>query len=209
MIDKRMALFAGAAVTVALLPGCAVGPTAEEVKQQRAAAAAVPPAAPPVPSSSPLPTPSEPTPSGAPTTRVGPVDPAQAPAPTPASVALEVVKRNGLTLVVAPVTVHGTEYQFLVDTGASSTLVTSDAASEMDLQSTGDSARARGVGGATTVRLAQISDWSLGGSRLPDSQLNVGSVDLPPGVSGLLGSDVLSTFGRVTIDYAGAHATFG
>ena len=58
-----------------------------------------------------------------------------------------------------------------------------------------------GVGEAVDV---EVTDWRLGDVPLPPS--TVGALPLPGaedemGFQGLLGSDILSTFGAITVDY--------
>jgi hypothetical protein len=62
-----------------------------------------------------------------------------------------------------------------------------------------------GVIGEQTVPLAEVASWRLGDVELAPAR--VALVDLPgpdqgPGLVGLLGSDVLSRFGCVVVDYA-------
>ncbi|WP_167662421.1 hypothetical protein, partial [Salmonella enterica] len=65
------------------------------------------------------------------------------------------------------------------------------------------------IGGQSKAYLANISDWKLGRAEVPTSTVAVADLTLRGGLVGLLGSDVLSTFGKVTIDYANEKATLG
>ncbi len=144
------------------------------------------------------------------TPTVGPTDPSQSPKPQPAAVSLQVVKRNGATLVLAPITIHGKAYPFVVDTGASATLISSAYMKRLGLKATGQAPiPVAGVTGSGNAQLATISDWAIGRSRIPTSTITVTKLQIGSGLVGLLGSDVLSTFGKVTIDYKQEKATLG
>lgn len=102
-------------------------------------------------------------------------------------------------------------FQLLIDTGASTSMVEVDTANTLDLSSADASALVRGVGRAVAMAtVAAIRRWHTGDIRLPDGDVLV--TDLPrmlegqPTVdgrrtAGLLGSDVLSGLGIVTIDF--------
>lgn len=142
---------------------------------------------------------------------VGPVTPSATPSPKPASIPLRVVKEAGEALVLAPVTVKGKEYAFIVDTGASVTLVSESFAKEAGLEPNGKTLPITGIGGGSAARLADVSGWSLGKAELPTITVGIGISTFSPTakIAGLLGSDVLSTFGKVTIDYSAAKAYLG
>ncbi len=101
---------------------------------------------------------------------VGPTKAGQSPGPKPVTIDLQVIKRRGAALVVAPVVVHGKTYLFVVATGATATLVDQSYANAPGLKKT---------------------------------------IHLGAGLVGLLGSDVLSTFGKITIDYSAQKASLG
>ncbi len=141
---------------------------------------------------------------------VGPTNPTQSPGPTPTVVDLQVVKRNGAALVIAPVTVNGKTYLFVVDTGATATLVDSSYAKTLGLKSTGKAPiPVAGLTGSGQAYLATISHWKIGRANVPTSTVTVSTIHLGIGLVGLLGSDVLSTFGKITIDYKTQKASLG
>jgi hypothetical protein len=141
---------------------------------------------------------------------VGPTDPSAEPVPQPAAIDLEIVKRKGAAVVIAPVKIHGKTYQFIVDTGASATVIDESHAKELGLKRTKDAPiPVVGIGGSEKAYLATISSWSLGRAKIPTSTITVSNIGLTGDLVGLLGSDVLSTFGRVTIDYDKQKATLG
>jgi predicted aspartyl protease len=142
---------------------------------------------------------------------VGPTNAAASPNPQPASIDLQVIKRNGAALIVAPVKIQGKTYEFIVDTGATATLIDTKYASVLGLKKTKDApVPVTGIAGSTKAYLATISNWTIGRSKLPTSTITVGTIGLGGGdLVGLLGSDVLSTFGKITIDYDKQKATLG
>lgn len=142
---------------------------------------------------------------------VGPTNANASPNPQPAAVDLQIVKRNGAALIVAPVKIQGKVYDFIVDTGATATLIDSRFAKVLGLKKTKDAPiPVTGVAGSTTAYLATISNWSIGRAKIPTSTITVGNVGLGSSdLVGLLGSDVLSTFGKITIDYEHQKATLG
>jgi predicted aspartyl protease len=141
---------------------------------------------------------------------VGPTNPAQSPGPKPATVNLLVVKRNGAAIVVAPLVIHGKTYQFVVDTGATVTVIDQTYATQLGLTKTKAAPiPVTGVTGSGTAYLATVSDWQIGQAKIPTSTITVSTIHLGAGLVGLLGSDVLSTFGKITIDYSAQKAYLG
>ncbi|MHB1132729.1 MAG: retropepsin-like aspartic protease, partial [Chloroflexota bacterium] len=112
---------------------------------------------------------------------------------------------DGSVLVLVPVYIDGQgPYEFALDTGASRSLVDEDLADELNLRTVGRAQPVLGVFGAGEARLVAVDDWRLGEVDLPASRAV--TLDLPgpsrgQGLRGLLGSDMLATFGAVTIDY--------
>jgi predicted aspartyl protease len=141
---------------------------------------------------------------------VGPTNPAQSPGPKPVTINLLVVKRNGAAIVVAPLVIHGRTYQFVVDTGATVTVVDQAYAAQLGLKKTKAAPiPVTGVTGTGTAYLATISDWQIGKAKIPTSTITVSTIHLGVGLVGLLGSDVLSTFGKITINYSNQTASLG
>ena len=151
-----------------------------------------------------------PTPSLTAPATVGPTDPNQSPAPKPVSVDLQVVKRDGAAFIIAPVMIHGRTYQFIVDTGAEVTIVDQSYAAALGLKRTKNAPiPLAGVTGSGTAYLATVNDWGIGKAKIPTSTITVSTIHLGVGIVGLLGSDVLSTFGKITIDYNAQKASLG
>jgi predicted aspartyl protease len=113
---------------------------------------------------------------------------------------------DGSALVVVEVEINGKgPYSFALDTGASLSLIDSDLAQQLRLPVAGPPVDIAGVGGKQRVTPVRVSVWALGAATLPEKVIT--SAALPDlrrsaGIVGLLGSDVLSTFSSVTIDYA-------
>jgi hypothetical protein len=98
---------------------------------------------------------------------------------------------------------HG-PYTFALDTGASQSLVDSQVAKELRVTKTGASHPVAGITNVTTVKTIKVDDWRVGKVKLPATtvvEANLPFGDADGGVQGLLGSDMLSSFDVVTIDY--------
>jgi hypothetical protein len=120
-------------------------------------------------------------------------------------VPLRVVEQDGRTLAFVPMTIEGEgPFMFALDTGASTSVVDDDVADRVGLEPTGERRSVSGVLGSGRVPVAQVDQWEVGDVRLDPGDVTV--IDLGPpkeggGIQGLLGSDVLSDFGSITIDY--------
>lgn len=112
---------------------------------------------------------------------------------------------GGTAMVLVPVTIDGEgPYDFALDTGAGITLIDTQLADDLQLPVAGDSAQVAGVGGTQDVTPVHVDSWSAGNITLPTA--NIGRTGLASfkqgsGVRGLLGSDILSSFGKITINY--------
>jgi hypothetical protein len=96
---------------------------------------------------------------------------------------------------------------FIVDTGASGSALSADAAARFGISTTGTRMRTLGASGAVRARQASVRSLSIGGLAL--GRLSVAVIDLAPiekalsrRIDGVLGTDVLRRF-VVTIDYRG------
>jgi len=136
-----------------------------------------------------------------------------------AAVPLQVVKdRTGSVLVFVAVSIQGQgPYTFVLDTGASRTVIDQRVADSLQLEAVPAIPIASDVSGAVEARIVRVREWHLGDVPLPAAI--VASLDLSgpnsPAMQqlvsqrfdGLLGSDALSSFGAVTIDYANGALT--
>jgi predicted aspartyl protease len=133
------------------------------------------------------------------------------PAHATRTVPLLVVKsKDGQAAALVRVMIHGRAFPFLVDTGASRSLVDVTLARQLRLKKVGRPVKVGAVGCTTISRNVRLSRWSIGGQRLPS--IVAASTKIPFAMGhafGLLGSDVLSRFGAVTIDYKHALLRLG
>lgn len=118
---------------------------------------------------------------------------------------------DGATLVIVDLAINGKgSYPFALDTGASITLVETSLAQSLQLPTSGAPEVITGVGGDQRIMPVSISHWSLGAAALPARTIasaDMSAIHRSAGVDGLLGSDVLSSFSAVTIDYASSVVT--
>jgi predicted aspartyl protease len=135
------------------------------------------------------------------------------PAPVPAppapgelrTVLLRVLEAGDSTIAFIPVTIGGQgPFLFALDTGASNTVVDVQVADQVGLVRTGEQREVSGVVGQQTVPLARVEQWQIGDVGLPTTDIALLDLPSPPqgqGLQGLLGSDVLSGFDYVVVDY--------
>ena len=118
--------------------------------------------------------------------------------------------RDGETLALARVIVHGHVFPFLIDTGSSKTLVDTALARKLHLKTVGRPIKVTGVGCSEAARKVRLGRWSIGGQRLPNVIATSSTIAGANGKAfGLLGSDVLSHFGAIGLDYAHGQLTLG
>src|SRR5919204_102673 len=119
-------------------------------------------------------------------------------------VSLRVIKFKGQVLALVPVQINGHAFTFALDTGAAGSLIDSQAARLIAIPKTGAKERGAGVKCTFTAAKVKVTSWRGGTIKLPAA--TIVSVNLPfgnayVGIQGLLGSDMLSRFDVVTIDY--------
>jgi predicted aspartyl protease len=119
----------------------------------------------------------------------------------PVRIPVEVLKDYDDTFVIVPVTIAGQRFHFALDTGASTTAVNGTVLRAVQAHDTGKEADFVVASGDTqTSHLFRLPDWSVGSVPLQRDAI-VSNLARPLDVDGLLGSDQLSRFGRVTVDY--------
>jgi Aspartyl protease len=126
-----------------------------------------------------------------------------------ATVPLRIFRGHGAVQAVALVRIHGRLFPFILDTGSETTLVDVALVRELHLKTVGKPIRVVGVGCSETARRVRLSNWSIGGQRLPRiiaTSSTLTGVGVP---AGLLGADVLSHFGTIGIDFAHGALTLG
>jgi predicted aspartyl protease len=132
-------------------------------------------------------------------------------APLPISVKRVKTSATGVW-ILAGICVSGQgPFPFLVDTGASSSLVDTDLAKRLGLHDLIPPRAVSSFGCGASEAVAQVNDWSVGGLELPEQPVVVATVHSPvaPGLMGLLGADLLSRFGSVRFDYRASRLTLG
>lgn len=132
-----------------------------------------------------------------------------APQPGPPSVVPVRVVRAA---IVANVCIGGEgPFPFLVDTGGSTTLVDSSLAARLHLALVDGPRAVSSFTCKRQISFAAVSRWSVGNTALLPQTVEVGGVRSPalPDLDGVLGSDTLSSFGAVRIDYRRQTLTLG
>jgi predicted aspartyl protease len=95
-------------------------------------------------------------------------------------------------------------FTFTVDTGASHSVIDFDLVRKLRIRTIGAPLTVTGITCRGQAARIRVSHWRVGRVALPAREIQ--TIDMPDpggGVDGLLGSDILSTFGAVTVDYAG------
>jgi predicted aspartyl protease len=104
--------------------------------------------------------------------------------------------------MVAPVCIDGRgPFHLLLDTGADRTAISHSVARELHLVPSGFIHTFVGVGRPLQGQAVHVKTWALGPIPLAPQQVYVFHLALKSGVDGLLGSDVLSRFGTIRLDY--------
>ena len=120
-------------------------------------------------------------------------------------VAIHVLKQGKQVIALVPVTIDGHgPFTFALDTGAAQSLVDSQVARELSVKKTGKQ-KIAGVASVSRATTIKVNDWRVGTIRLPATTIVMANLPFGTashGVQGLLGSDMLSRFDVVTIDYA-------
>jgi predicted aspartyl protease len=96
-------------------------------------------------------------------------------------------------------------YPFILDTGAGQSTIDAGLAHRLQLASSGLATEFAGVGCTGTARPVSVGSWSLDGIALSPQQLTAATLPQMGGKGepvGLLGSDVLSRFGGIRIDFS-------
>jgi predicted aspartyl protease len=112
---------------------------------------------------------------------------------------------GGSVLAAVPVFIEGRgPFAFILDTGASQSAIDRKLARKLRLPKTGAKGQIQGVGGSAQAEEVVIKDWKA--DKVPlrplaGVSLGMAAGDSRAGVGGLLGSDVLSGFDSVAIDY--------
>lgn len=112
---------------------------------------------------------------------------------------------RGSVLALVPVYIRDQgPFAFALDTGASQSLVDREIVDSLGLPVIGETREITGVAGVTSAELIRLEEWRVAEVPLPETTAI--TLDLPEPSSGqalrgLLGSDILSRFGAITVDY--------
>ena len=122
------------------------------------------------------------------------------------TVPIHVVSTKKAVLALAPVRIDGHgPYTFVIDTGAGSSVVASSIAHKLTLRVL-SKGKATGVASTVATRSVQISGWRVSSVSLPGTTLTSTSLTAVGGgntdIAGLLGSNTLSRFGTIAVNYA-------
>jgi hypothetical protein len=130
-------------------------------------------------------------------------------------------KRSAMALVPVYIDGHG-PYPFALDTGASSSLIPASLAHKLKLPEVGSPETVSGITGSSQAVRVRIDNWRAGSVPLPptlisamedssesttaeEGQGSKGPPNAPvhrvAGPMGLLGSDVMSRYGKIAVDY--------
>jgi hypothetical protein len=111
----------------------------------------------------------------------------------------------GAVLAFVPVFIRDQgPFLFALDTGASQSVIDQEITQQLNLPIVGRAAEVVGIVGVTEAPVIALDQWRAGDVPLPETAAI--TIDLPAPrkgepIRGLLGSDVLSTFGAITVDY--------
>ncbi len=120
-------------------------------------------------------------------------------------VTMRVTRSGPLTFEFVPVCIDGRgPFPFILDTGASVSVVDTALARTLELTPSGAPEFGSGVNCVARVEPSQLATWSLGDVPLAPQKIAVVNIPLfgaQHAPAGLIGSDVLSRFGSVRLDF--------
>jgi predicted aspartyl protease len=119
---------------------------------------------------------------------------------------------GGEVTAVVTVTVNDHAYPFVVDTGAAGSMIDAGVARELGLPEAGGArSRVSGIGGTVDATAVMVDGWAVGPVALPRLRMEALPLGgaLGGGAVGLLGSDVLSRFESVTLDFGAERLELG
>jgi len=133
-------------------------------------------------------------------------------APQPGPPSVVPIRVVGRAAIVANVCIGGEgPFPFLVDTGGATTLVDSSLAAQLHLDLVDGPRTVSSFTCKRQISFAAVSQWTVGNTTLLPQTVEVGTVRSPalPNLDGVVGSDTLSSFGAVRIDYRQQTLTLG
>ena len=133
----------------------------------------------------------------------------------PLVVPVKIVHHKSSVQVLVLAKIHSKPFYFLVDTGASVTLIDSTVAKSLGLAAIGAPGKATTIGCSAPIQPVALADWSVGGQALPGSLIPSQRTELAGKtiggipVAGLLGADLYYLYGTMTVDFKNATMTLG
>jgi len=126
------------------------------------------------------------------------------------TVPIRVTRQDGATRIEADLTIDKRgPYTFVLDTGAETSAIDASLAHDLGLPHDGPPHEVGGVGGSVEAVPVKIDSWSISSLKLPATDID--SADLSGSLSnneeGLLGADILSQFGTITINFTSSQLT--
>ena len=131
----------------------------------------------------------------------------------PSALAVRIVHIDTGDVVLVKACIDGAgPFPFVIDTGSSFSVIDTQLARRFHLHQVGVPQEAAGIACRATVVPEQLSSWSMGGLALrPQAVFSASLPNLKPNqpLDGVIGSDVLSRFGSIRIDYQKRTVSFG
>jgi len=133
----------------------------------------------------------------------------------PLVVPVKIVHHKSSVQVLVQLKIHSKPFYFLVDTGASVTLIDSTVAKSLGLAAIGAPGKATTIGCSAPIQPVALADWSVGSQALPGSLIPSQRTELAGKkiggipVAGLLGADLYYLYGTMTVDFKNATMTLG
>jgi hypothetical protein len=131
----------------------------------------------------------------------------------PSVLAVRIVHIDTGEVVLVKACIDGVgPFPFVIDSGSSFSVIDTQLARRFHLHQVGAPQEAAGIACSATVVPEQLSSWSIGGLALgPQAVFSASVPDLEPNqpLAGVIGSDVLSRFGSIRIDYQMQTVSFG
>ena len=118
-------------------------------------------------------------------------------------------------LMLAPIMVSGKTFLFIVDTGATGSVIDATVAKSLDLPAKGPAIVSKGLACKSSAQPVSVAKWSVGGEALPAETMVATDIGFTGKkldgvvVGGLLGADVYSVFGSVSLNFKGDTMSLG
>ena len=132
---------------------------------------------------------------------------------SPSVLPVRIVRLGKGAVALVGVCIEGAgPFPFVIDSGSALSVVDAQLSRRFHLRQVAAPEKAAGIACSTTVVPEQVSSWSLGGLTLKPQVVlsaSVPNLDASQPLAGVIGSDVLSRFGSVRIDYRARTMSLG